>query len=157
MSKSLQPHQAPLSMVLPKQEYWSGVLCSPPGHLPNPGDRTCVSCISWIGRWILYHWGTGKAHKYTCYQQLGSEIRGVKKKLTFGSWAEGGSTPSSHSSLTACNGLYHTLLDLSFNPGWDGAWLSGEESAFQCRRSKRHRFNLLDQEDPLKKKWQPTP
>ena len=134
-------HQAPLSMGFPKQEYWNRLLCSPLGHLPNPGDRTCVSCISWIGRWILYHWATGEPHKYTCYQQLGSKVREVKKKLIFGSWAEGGSSPSSHSSLTACDGLYHTLLDLSFNAGWDGAWLSGEESACQCRRSKRRRFN----------------
>ena len=30
-------HQAPLSMGLFKQEYWSGLLCPPPGDLPNPG------------------------------------------------------------------------------------------------------------------------
>ena len=150
-------HQAPLSMGFPKQEYWSGLPCSPQGHLPNPGNRTCVSCISWTARWILYHWATGDAHKYTCYQQLRSKVREVKKKLTFGSWAEGGSTPSSHSSLTACDGLYHTFLDLSFNAGWDGALLSGEESACQCRRSKRCRFDRWVRKIPWRKKWQPTP
>ena len=30
-------HQAPLSMGLFKQEHWSGLLCPPPGGLPNPG------------------------------------------------------------------------------------------------------------------------
>ena len=30
-------HQAPLSMGFPRQEYWSGLTCSPPGDLPNPG------------------------------------------------------------------------------------------------------------------------
>ena len=26
-----------------------------------PRDRTCVSCVSWPSRWILYHWATWKA------------------------------------------------------------------------------------------------
>ena len=30
-------HQAPLSMELSRQEYWSGLSCPPPGHLPYPG------------------------------------------------------------------------------------------------------------------------
>ena len=30
-------HQDPLSMGFSKQEYWSGLPCSPPGDLPNPG------------------------------------------------------------------------------------------------------------------------
>ena len=29
--------QAPLSMGLSRQEYWSGLPCSPPGDLPDPG------------------------------------------------------------------------------------------------------------------------
>ena len=29
-------HQAPLSMNFPRQEYWSGLPCSPPGDLPDP-------------------------------------------------------------------------------------------------------------------------
>ena len=30
-------HQAPLSMGFSRQEYWSGLPCSPPGNLPDPG------------------------------------------------------------------------------------------------------------------------
>ena len=30
-------HQAPLSMAFPRQEYWSGLPCSPQGDLPDPG------------------------------------------------------------------------------------------------------------------------
>ena len=30
-------HQAPLSMGLSRQEYWSGLPCPSPGDLPNPG------------------------------------------------------------------------------------------------------------------------
>ena len=38
MSNSLQPwDQAPLSMGFSRHEYWSGILCPPPGHLPNAG------------------------------------------------------------------------------------------------------------------------
>ena len=29
-------HQAPLSVGFPRQEYWSGLPCSPPGDLPLP-------------------------------------------------------------------------------------------------------------------------
>ena len=35
----IQVHQAPLSMGFPRQEYWSGMPCSPPGDLPNPGTE----------------------------------------------------------------------------------------------------------------------
>ena len=30
-------YQAPLSMGFSRQEYWSGLLCPPPGDLPKPG------------------------------------------------------------------------------------------------------------------------
>ena len=30
-------HQAPLSMGVSRQEYWSGLPCPPPGDLPDPG------------------------------------------------------------------------------------------------------------------------
>ena len=32
-------HQAPLSMGLSRQEYWSGLPFPPPGDLPNPGIK----------------------------------------------------------------------------------------------------------------------
>ena len=31
--------QAPLSMGILQQEYWSGLPCPPPGNLPNPGIK----------------------------------------------------------------------------------------------------------------------
>ena len=30
-------HQTPLSMGFSRQEYWSGLLCPPPGDLPDSG------------------------------------------------------------------------------------------------------------------------
>ena len=44
--------QVPLSMGFPRQEYWSGLPFPPPGDQPR--DRTLVSWVSCIGRWILY-------------------------------------------------------------------------------------------------------
>ena len=44
--------QAPLSMGLPRQEYWSGLPFPSPGGSPQPRDQACISCI---GRRSLYH------------------------------------------------------------------------------------------------------
>ena len=43
--------QAPLSMWSPLP-HWSGLPCPPLGDLPDSG---CISYISCIGRWVLYH------------------------------------------------------------------------------------------------------
>ena len=40
--------KAPLSMRFSKHDYWSGLLCPPPGDLPNPGIEPVFSCISCI-------------------------------------------------------------------------------------------------------------
>ena len=43
------PCQAPLSMGFSRQEYWSGLLCPPPGNLPDPGIEFKLSYFSCIG------------------------------------------------------------------------------------------------------------
>ena len=40
-------HQAPLSMGFFKQEYWSGLLCPPPGDLPNQGNLHILCLLHW--------------------------------------------------------------------------------------------------------------
>ena len=42
-------HQAPLSMGVSRQEYWSGLLCPPPGNLPDPGiePMSLMSNLCW--------------------------------------------------------------------------------------------------------------
>ena len=46
--------QALLSMGFFRQEYWSGLLCPPPGDLPDPRiEPASVSCIDWR---VLYHY-----------------------------------------------------------------------------------------------------
>ena len=52
--------QAPLSVEFSRQEYWSGLLFPPPGHLTHLGG-THVSSISCIGKWILYCWAIWEA------------------------------------------------------------------------------------------------
>ena len=46
-------HQATLSMVFSRQEYWSGL----PSKVSSwPRDQTCISYVSFISRQVLYHW-----------------------------------------------------------------------------------------------------
>ena len=53
--------QAPLSMEFSRREYKWVVISYSRGS-PQPRNRTCISCI---GRWILYHWATWEAqHLY---------------------------------------------------------------------------------------------
>ena len=49
----LQPARLLCPWNFPGQEYWSGLLFPFPGYRPHPMDWTCISCI---GRWVLYHW-----------------------------------------------------------------------------------------------------
>ena len=44
-------HQAPLSMGRSRQEYWRGLLCPPPGYLPDPG----IELWSSAPQGVLYH------------------------------------------------------------------------------------------------------
>ena len=53
--------QAPLSVGLSRQEYWSGLPCLPPGDLPDPGSNLGLLCLCCIGRQILYHCTTSEA------------------------------------------------------------------------------------------------
>ena len=61
--------QAPLSMEFSRQGYWSGLPFPTPSR---PRDRTHVSYISCIGRWVLYNWhhmGSPTVLEYTvCFQ-----------------------------------------------------------------------------------------
>ena len=59
-------HQASLSMGFYRREYWCGLPFSSPGDLPDPRDLTLVSCISCIGRQIVYcshHLGSSEGER----------------------------------------------------------------------------------------------
>ena len=57
-------HPAPLPLGFPRQEYWSGLHFLLQGILLTHG-HTCVSCI---GRLILYHWATWEVSSIYMYQ-----------------------------------------------------------------------------------------
>ena len=54
-------YQAPLSIGFPRQEYWSGLPFPTPGGSSQSRNRTHISCISCIGRQILYYCATWEA------------------------------------------------------------------------------------------------
>ena len=39
-------HLSPLSLRFPRQEYWSGLPCPPPGDLPDPGIKPAASALA---------------------------------------------------------------------------------------------------------------
>ena len=51
----------------------------------------------------------------------------------------------------------HKNHNTGFFPGAFSRWRSGKESACQCRRCKRHRFDPWVRKIPCSRKWHPTP
>ena len=67
--------QAPLSMGFPRQEYWSGLPCLPPGNLPDPGTepRSPASSASQAVCLQLSPWGSQyAAHKHINPRRVGT-------------------------------------------------------------------------------------
>ena len=55
---------APLSMVFPRQEYWRGLLCPPPGDFPDPGiEPTSLMSPALAGRFFSTSATWEAAHK----------------------------------------------------------------------------------------------
>ena len=52
-----QPHQAPLTMVIPRQEYWSGLSFPSQEDLPDPGIE-CMSPALQVDSLQLSHLGS---------------------------------------------------------------------------------------------------
>ena len=82
--------QAPLSMGISRQKYWSGLLRSSPGECSGPRDRTHISCVSCIGRWVLYH-------QYHLGSPVKEDVKGIWKVIymednTIQSWIFTGRT-----------------------------------------------------------------
>ena len=60
-------HQAPLSMRVSKQEYWSGLPFPPPGDLPDPGtEPLSPTCSALAGRFFTTEL-PGKPRKTGCW------------------------------------------------------------------------------------------
>ena len=66
-------HQAPLSMGLSRQEYWSGWPCPSPGDLPNPGIKpTCLMSPALAGKFFTTSATCGEGYgtplQYSCLE-----------------------------------------------------------------------------------------
>ena len=57
-------HQAPLSMGLSRQEYWSLLSCPPPGDLPNTGIKPASLMPPALAGQFFTTSVTWKAHLY---------------------------------------------------------------------------------------------
>ena len=75
-------HQASLPMEISRQEYWRELPFPTPGNLSNPGIQL-ESCISCIGRQILYHCITWEALPDKSASQKLPTFLVLKWKYTF--------------------------------------------------------------------------
>ena len=62
-------HQAPLSMGLSRQKYWSGFPSSPPRNLPDPRKKPAPLRLLTAGGFFTAE-STGKPHKPVCAKLL---------------------------------------------------------------------------------------
>ena len=86
MSKSLQPYglQLPRSSVhgISRARILEWVAISSSRGSSWPKDRTHVSGVSCISRWIIYHWTTWKAHLYLCLYLFCPSVLFIWRTLT---------------------------------------------------------------------------
>ena len=82
--------QAPQSMGPSSQEYWSGLLCPPPGDLPNPGIEPAFPSLQ-VDSLLLSHYsgeGNGTLLQYSCLENpmdrgaWWAAVHGVTKSQT---------------------------------------------------------------------------
>ena len=58
--------QTPLSMGFSRQEYWSGLLCPPPGYLPDPGIESASLLSPALANGFFTTSTTWEAHDILC-------------------------------------------------------------------------------------------
>ena len=77
-------HQAPLSMGIYRQEYWSGLLCPPPGDILDPGiEPGWVSHVSCTCRRVLLYTHSLKGAKADMFYYLTFSFSKKKKSCIF--------------------------------------------------------------------------
>ena len=76
--------QASLSVGFPRQEILEWVAISFSRGSSRPRDWTCVSCVSCIGRWILYRWATWEVHSSIILEKTKNKRKQATSPLTDG-------------------------------------------------------------------------
>ena len=147
--------QVPLSMSFPRQDYWSGLSLPSPGDLSNPGtEHTYLALVggffSTVPPGKSKNWDFGDTnHKIPGVGDSQQRIRGISlwDIWTFNSDAE--SLPSCcycgmwSPNFESCWGhvrKWRDFEDVGILVGFPGG-AGGKESASQCRRHKRLRFD----------------
>ena len=76
-------HQAPLSIELSRQEYWSGLPCPPPKDLPNPGMESVSPASSALQAYSLplSHQGSPIIQHTAIQISDESEVKGIKSTI----------------------------------------------------------------------------
>ena len=130
-------HQTPLSMGSSRQEYWTGLPCSPPGDLLHPGIEPTF-LVSCIGRWVLYH----LHHLGIPLSSLtGWELQGhhhraphYQKRVTnhCWTWGEPGGFIREHEGTWTLEDLDKNWSDTRKGPGAEGCSIPDWTSALLC-------------------------
>ena len=131
-------HQAPLSMGLSRQEYWSGLSCPPPGNLPNPGTETVsLSSLALVGEFFTTS---------TTWEALGSRI-GTENITSFQRTRKECRTSQVVLEVKNPPANARDIRDKSSVPGWGRSSGGGHDNPLQYS----HLENPLD-----RRAWQAT-
>ena len=142
--------QAPLFMEFSKQECCTGLPFPTPGESSWPRNQTCVSCISYIGRQILYYSATREAHFFPHWSVNAKFI--LKHKL-LGSNGRGGLYPFKwhHSQEKKQTDIVwwwrwwnsSSLISRSLKSKFETFWGEGEEEWFSVETEATLTFHRL--------------
>ena len=121
-------HQAPLSIELSRQEYWSRLPFSTPGNLSNPGSNLCLLHCQADSLPLCHlkkcYWSWSRINIHLCWKlDRSSQYLAISKRL---------------------------------DEGFPGG-ISDKEPSCQCKRHKRRGFNPWVRKTPWRRAWEPTP
>ena len=172
MSDSLQSHglsrQAPLSTGFSRHEYWSRLPFPSPGGSSWPRDQTCISCISCIGRQVLYYSPLGNPQWLwlTHLKLPKSNHTPVWRELVWlfhWPWTQfwpyffWSSSPGSITIEVHLPRFHYRDLHTHCFPGDFAGGTVVKKLVCQCRRQRRSGFDPWVGKMPWRRKWQSTP
>ena len=124
-------------MSFPRQEYWSGLPCPPPGDLPNPGAETVsLKSLALAGEFFSTTW----------------EILYMRVYISSALWISFPFRSQPIWNNIPCPiqlAIYFINSSVCLGFSW---WLSGKESSCQCNRRA---FDPWSGKIPWRREWQP--
>ena len=86
-------YQAPLSTEFPRQEYWSGLPCSSPGDLPDPGIEPGSPALQAVFSFFFFFtiWATreaiyGRINGFSIQDRRGLILLNIDEVIMWHSW-----------------------------------------------------------------------